>query len=84
MGGGRQCLQSNVTDSDADPIDTWSCRRQDNRDLIKVWSDDKKSKNLKHKVVENTGGLLSGDTKDADYVLGEMTEINVTSLNQIN
>lgn len=70
MGGGRQCLQSNVTDSDADPIDTWSCRRKDNRDLIKVWTDDKKSRNLKHKLVENTGSLLSGDTAEADYVLG--------------
>ncbi|XP_034238800.1 alkaline phosphatase [Thrips palmi] len=70
MGGGRQCLQSNVVDSDADPIDTWSCRRKDNMDLIQAWKDDKESRKLKHKFVGNTGTLLAADTKEADYVLG--------------
>lgn len=70
MGGGRQCLQTNITNSDADPIDTWSCRRKDNRDLIRVWLDDKKKRNLSHKLVENTGNLRATDTTDADYVLG--------------
>ncbi|KAK3931831.1 Alkaline phosphatase, tissue-nonspecific isozyme, partial [Frankliniella fusca] len=70
MGGGRQCLQTNITDSDADPIDTWSCRRKDNKDLIDTWLADKRKRNLSHKLVENTGNLLASDTKDADYVLG--------------
>lgn len=70
MGGGRQCLQTNVTDSEADPIDTWSCRRKDNKDLIKTWADDKLKRSLKYKLVENTGSLLAADTTEADYVLG--------------
>nr|CAI5860844.1 unnamed protein product [Callosobruchus analis] len=41
MGGGRQCLQSDVEGSPADPIDTWSCYSKDGRDLIRDWTAEK-------------------------------------------
>lgn len=75
MGGGRQCLKTEIVDSDADPIDTWSCRRKDGKDLMKTWTADKVERRLHHKVVENTGSLLSEDTQQADFVLGTMLTI---------
>lgn len=70
MGGGRQCLVSNVTGSDADPLDTWACYSEDGRDLIGDWSNDKRSRNLKYAVVQNNDELDSLDTDNTDHVLG--------------
>lgn len=70
MGGGRQCLVSNVTGSNADPLDTWACYSKDGRNLISDWSNDKKSRNSKYAVVQNNGELDSLDTDNTDYVLG--------------
>lgn len=70
MGGGRQCLVSNVTDSKEDPIDTWSCNSKDGRDLIRDWTLDKQKRNLKHAVVSNNEELENLDHKNSDYVLG--------------
>ncbi|KAM7348487.1 alkaline phosphatase 12 isoform 1-T2 [Cochliomyia hominivorax] len=70
MGGGRQMLQSNVTDTPSDPIDTWSCKSQDGRDLIQEWRNIKAKRNQLHTVVQNTGELENIDTSKVDYILG--------------
>ena len=70
MGGGRQCLVSNVTDSKEDPIDRWACYSKDGRDLIRDWSLDKEKRKLKHAVVSNNEELKNLNTKNADYVMG--------------
>lgn len=71
MGGGRQCLISNVTDTIEDPIDLWSCISRDGRNLIEDWKTDKKQRNMKHSVVQNNGELSNLDTENTDYVLGK-------------
>lgn len=70
MGGGRQCLQSNFTATDIDPLDSWACVRKDKRNLIETWRQDKKSRNLRHKILSNAGDLRSFNAKSADYVMG--------------
>lgn len=70
MGGGRQCLISNVTNTQEDPIDFWSCISEDGRNLIDDWKTDKKQRKLKHSVVQNNGELNNLDTENTDYVLG--------------
>lgn len=70
MGGGRQCLVSNVTDSKEDPIDKWACYSKDGRDLIRDWTLDKEKRKLSHAVVSNNEELQNLDHKNADYVLG--------------
>ncbi|XP_005186059.1 alkaline phosphatase [Musca domestica] len=70
MGGGRQMLVSNVTDSEADPIDTWSCKSNDGRDLIQQWANIKAANNEAAVVVQNSGELDAINAQDTDYVLG--------------
>lgn len=70
MGGGRQCLVSNVTDSKEDPIDRWACYSKDGRDLIRDWKLDKEKRKLRHAVVSNNGELQNLDHMHSDYVLG--------------
>lgn len=69
MGGGRQVLQSNVSGSEADPIDTWSCYSSDGRDLIEDWKNDKAKRNASHAFVSNNSELENLDL-NADFVLG--------------
>lgn len=76
MGGGRQCLQSNVRDADNDPIDTWACYSKDGRDLFKAWSDDKMKRQLRHKIVTNNDELNKLDVNVTDYVLGKSKSVN--------
>lgn len=70
MGGGRQCLVSNVTDSNEDPIDRWACYSKDGRDLIRDWSLDKEKRKLNHAVVSNNEELKNVNSKKVDYVMG--------------
>lgn len=70
MGGGRQCLQSNVTDSPDDPIDLWACSSADGRDLIRDWQTDKAERKLRHTVVQNNQQLRELDVENTDYLLG--------------
>ncbi|XP_046388952.1 alkaline phosphatase-like [Ischnura elegans] len=72
MGGGRQCLQSNVVDTAYDPIDRWACRRQDGLDLMKEWERDKQFRGLPYKVLSNAGDLraLTKDRNSSQYLLG--------------
>ncbi|KRT85850.1 hypothetical protein AMK59_1569, partial [Oryctes borbonicus] len=69
MGGGRQMLQSNVTEGDNDPIDTWACYSKDGRDLIKDWQDDKARREVSYAYVSNNGELQDLDT-NTEFVLG--------------
>lgn len=71
MGGGRQCLVSNVSDTAEDPIDHWSCVSSDGRDLIRDWAVDKKNRKLRHATVTNNEELERLDANNADFVLGE-------------
>lgn len=75
MGGGRQCLVSNVTNTPEDPVDTWSCYSSDGRNLIQDWAKDKKKRKLRHAVIENNQELHNLDHKDVEFVMGE-TEID--------
>lgn len=70
MGGGRQVMKSNVKPGKNDPIDTWACYSKDNRDLIKDWIKDKRSRKVSFDVVENNEQLSKVDTKNVDYLLG--------------
>ncbi|XP_018569569.1 alkaline phosphatase [Anoplophora glabripennis] len=69
MGGGRQCLQSQVNGSDADPIDTWSCYSEDGRDLIEDWKADKANRSVSHQFISDNLELENVDL-DADFTLG--------------
>lgn len=71
MGGGRQCLVSNVNGTESDPIDTWSCYSSDGRDLINDWKLDKLKRQLKHAIVQNNHELDSLDANKVDYLLGK-------------
>lgn len=70
MGGGRQCLVSDVVATESDPLDTWSCVSKDGRNLIKDWKQDKINRSAKHAVVENTEELNSLNVSKPDYVFG--------------
>lgn len=69
MGGGRQCLVSDVTGSEADPLDTWSCARKDGRDLIKTWQQVREERRESYELVSNTGELQELDT-NKEFVMG--------------
>jgi alkaline phosphatase len=70
LGGGRQCLVSNVSGTIQDPIDTWACYRKDGLDLIKHWKDTKQMAGARHKFVSTNKDLRQTDLKDVDYLLG--------------
>ena len=72
MGGGLQCLTWNITNKPNDPIDTWSCKRGDGRDLIRTWKEDKEKRNATHKFLRNTKDLKDLDYAKTDYVLGKI------------
>lgn len=71
MGGGRQCLVSNVTGTDDDPIDKWSCISMDGRNLIEDWKKDKIERGLRSAVLQNNDDLNKLDTANTDFVLGK-------------
>lgn len=70
MGGGRQCLQSNTSNSEADPIDTWSCRSHDGRDLINDWLEDKKKRGYTAQLISNNEDLNDLNL-NSDFTLGK-------------
>lgn len=74
MGGGRQCLVSHVNDTENDPIDKWSCTATDGRNLINDWQNDKRERELRYAVVENTEQLNDLNVEDTDYLLGKRHE----------
>lgn len=71
MGGGRQCLVSNVLDTPDDPIDKWACSSSDGRDLIRDWNSDKEKRKLRYATVSNNDELERLDAGNVDYVLGK-------------
>lgn len=71
MGGGRQCLVSNVTTSPNDPVDTWSCYSTDGRDLIHDWHIDKEQRQLRHAILQNNNDLTNLNANNNDFVLGK-------------
>lgn len=75
MGGGRQCLQSNVSDTPEDPVDHWACYSTDGRDLIQDWRADKAERKLSHSVVQNNQQLRDMDVENTDYLLGVYTHV---------
>ena len=70
LGGGRQCLISNVNETATDPIDLWSCQSKDGRNLINDWKAEKKQRNLKYAYAENSKDLKQLNIKNVDYLLG--------------
>lgn len=70
MGGGRQCLVSDVLDSEADPVDTWACNRRDGRNLINHWAGLRRERLETYSVVSNTGQLAAVDPQD-EFVMGK-------------
>uniref|UniRef100_A0A1B6IP91 alkaline phosphatase n=1 Tax=Homalodisca liturata TaxID=320908 RepID=A0A1B6IP91_9HEMI len=70
MGGGRQCMMTNINVSESDPRDTWSCSRKDGRDLIKHWIDEKKREGLRHAYLSTTDDLNKLDIDNVDFVMG--------------
>lgn len=73
MGGGRQCLLSNVTSMKQDPVDDWACYSTDGRNLINKWIVDKQERNVSHAVVQNNAELVRLDTQNSDFVLGKLS-----------
>ena len=70
MGGGRQMLRTSLNATEADPIDTWACRRRDGRDLISAWAVDKAARGASYAVVQNNADLAVVDYAATDYLLG--------------
>ncbi|KAG8264606.1 hypothetical protein J6590_008544 [Homalodisca vitripennis] len=70
MGGGRQCMMTNINVSESDPRDTWSCSRKDGRNLIKHWIDEKEREGLRHAYLSTTDDLNKLDIDNVDYVMG--------------
>ncbi|KAM8721071.1 hypothetical protein ACLKA7_007017 [Drosophila subpalustris] len=70
MGGGRQMLVSNVSGTDADPLDTWAGHSADGRNLIRDWAQYKANQGVSHAVVQNNAELRNLDGQNTDYVLG--------------
>lgn len=71
MGGGRQCLISNVNGTNADPIDTWACYSKDGRNLIKDWKLDKVKRGSTYAIVKNSHELENVDL-NTEFVLGKV------------
>ncbi|XP_030745209.1 alkaline phosphatase-like isoform X2 [Sitophilus oryzae] len=70
MGGGRQCLVSNVQNSSADPIDTWACISTEvGRDLISDWKTDKEVRRATYQLLENNQDLENMN-ESAEFTLG--------------
>lgn len=69
MGGGRQCLISNVTGIPEDPVDTYSCYSTDKRNLITKWANEKADRF--RAVVLNNDQLEKVNTNETDYLMGE-------------
>jgi len=67
FGGGRRTFHTNTT---LDPEYGTKGRREDGRDLIQMWKDDKVRKNATHKYVWNKNGFDTVDPNYTDYVLG--------------
>lgn len=74
MGGGRQCLVSGVTGSEADPIDTWACSRKDGRNLIRIWEDLRKGQGQSFAVLQNNDELKALDG-NKEFVMGKLVII---------
>ncbi|EDW82460.1 uncharacterized protein Dwil_GK25119, isoform B [Drosophila willistoni] len=70
MGGGRQMLVSNVSESPADPLDTWASKSQDGRNLIDKWANLKAAQDARYSVVQNNAELRNLKSQETDYVLG--------------
>ncbi|XP_012261446.2 alkaline phosphatase-like [Athalia rosae] len=70
MGGGRQMLQSNVTGTAGDPLDTWACYSKDGRKLMEDWAADKERRNFSHTIVQNTEELFNADLQETEFLLG--------------
>ncbi|KAG8240334.1 hypothetical protein J437_LFUL000809 [Ladona fulva] len=72
MGGGRQCLQTNLNASEYDPLDGWACRRKDGLDLISMWKRDKESRNLPYHLLSNADELraFNRELNTSKYLLG--------------
>lgn len=85
MGGGRQVLVSNVTNSSADPYDSsrWGCFRKDGRDLIETYRKDKERRTLKYSIVTNNKELKALDEKNTDYLLGKQRTDKISDYCQI-
>lgn len=79
MGGGRQCLVSNVTNTPENPLDSWSCYSQDGRDLIRDWASDKERRSLRHAVVTNNEELNNLSHKNVEYVMGNVCTVIYSS-----
>lgn len=71
MGGGRQCLVSNVTTSPNDPVHTWSCYSTEGRDLINDWHIEKEQRQLRHAILRNNNDLTNLNANNNDFVLGK-------------
>lgn len=69
MGGGRQCLMSNVTGTPKDPVDTWACYSDDGRDLISEWYRSKSKK--QRAIASNNQQLHSIIPNQTEYLMGE-------------
>nr|CAD7267998.1 unnamed protein product [Timema shepardi] len=70
MGGGRQSLNTNLTLGPEDPLDTWSCHREDGLELTRTWQEDKAERGARYSLLSNTGDLTRLDASNVDYVLG--------------
>lgn len=71
FGGGRQCLMTNSTPTEQDPIDTWACSRRDGLDLIDQWQNDKKWRGFTYAYLNQSGDLDSLDIDHVSFVMGE-------------
>jgi alkaline phosphatase len=74
MGGGRQLFYPNSTYNLQ--RDEKTCRRGDEKDLVRKWEDSMKTSNKKSKYVTTTAQLQEAMTRKPDSLLGKIWMLN--------
>ena len=67
LGGGRQKF---FPETVVDPEGRYGGRRRDGKNLKNEWIKDKENRDIKNKYVWHKDDLLSVDTDETDYLLG--------------
>ncbi|XP_060603042.1 alkaline phosphatase-like [Ruditapes philippinarum] len=68
-GGTRNFIPNTIPDPTTNEID-YREQRRDDQNLLKEWKEDKRRKQLRHRVVHNTGQLRDVRPEHTDYLLG--------------
>lgn len=77
LGGGRSNFLP-VRKEDEIPLDAKEMgKREDEKNLIIAWNEDKKARGLKYKYVSNRKEFDAIDPKNTDYLLGKLQNLYI-------